>query len=296
MLPRLHLLLSVSFPLLFAVAPLFAGPLPIGTNSIEITAAEKSLLVFTYKPTNYSNGPLIIVFHGMNRNADTYRDNAKGMADRFGALVAAPEFDRNRFPSEAYQRGGVTRGGNLRPAPERTVNLVAPIIAQLRRREGRPDQPVYLIGHSAGGQFLTRYAGFAESNSAVRIVAVNPGSQLFPTRDLPFQYGFGNLPDEVAGDDALKRYLARPLTLYLGTADTGEKDLDKTITAMKQGATRIERGRNSFEAAQALAKEKGWLCHWSIVEAPGVGHSSKGMFDHTLSHEALFGAEPRSAP
>ena len=65
--------------------------------------------VFTYKPANYKDGPLIVVFHGVLRNADTYRDNAKKLADRHGALVVAPRFDEKQFPSAKYQQGGLLK-------------------------------------------------------------------------------------------------------------------------------------------------------------------------------------------
>lgn len=272
---------------------LAAEAIPVGASQTEMTAGGRPIRVFTYKPAAYRDGPLIVVFHGMNRNADTYRDNARGMGDRFGALIAAPEFDAQRFPAVAYQRGGIVKDGRLQPQASWTCSLVPGIVKAIREREGRARMPCYLIGHSAGGQFLARLAGFMETD-AVRIVAANPGSHLFPTREMPFQYGFGGLPDAVSNDAALRRYLAQPLTLFLGAADTGDASLDKSETAMKQGATRIERGRNCFRAAEQLAQEKGWPFHWRLVEAPGIGHDSKAMFNHPRCEEALFGASRRA--
>jgi hypothetical protein len=152
--------------------------------------------------------------------------------------------------------------------------------------------PYYLIGHSAGGQFLARLAGFVEGD-ARRIVLANPGSHLFPTRELPFPYGFGGLPGRLGGDAALKRYLAQPVTIYLGTADTGSENLPQNENAKKQGKTRYERGRKCFEAAQELAKAKGWACNWRLVEAPKVAHDNKAMFDHENCARALFGKAGR---
>ncbi|MEW6304917.1 MAG: hypothetical protein AB1705_15695 [Verrucomicrobiota bacterium] len=270
-------------------------PIPAGAAQIEVEVNGLKLDAFTYRPANYKDGPLIVVFHGMNRNADDYRDNAKGMGDRFAALIVAPRFDTNRFPVPKYQHGGVMLGGKLQPQEEWTYSLIPKFIEEVRRREGRPDMPYYFIGHSAGGQFLTRLAGFSPTG-AKRIVAANPGTQLFPTTELKFPYGFGEVPEPAGGDEGLKRYLAQPLTLYLGTADTGSKDLDRTETAMKQGATRIERGRNCFLRAQELAKQRGWPCNWSIVEAPELGHDSKKMFDHANCEKALFTGECVTGP
>ena len=149
--------------------------------------------------------------------------------------------------------------------------------------------PYYFLGHSGGGQFLVRLAGFVKTD-AKRIVAANPGSHLFPTRDLAFPYGFGRLPDELSNDDALKRYLAQPLTIFLGTADTmKDKNLDESDMAKKQGATRYERRPNAFRAAEELARKKKWEFNWRLVEAKGVGHSAKGMFADPECEAALFG-------
>jgi poly(3-hydroxybutyrate) depolymerase len=262
-------------------------PLPDGAGKVEVEAGGHKLEVFTYKPKGYKDGPLIVVFHGMLRNAETYRDNARGMGDRFGALVVAPLFDAPRFPNESYQLGGLLRKGEVQPAERWTGQVVPKLVGEVRRRERRPDLPYYLIGHSAGGQFLTRVVG-ALPTGAERIVAANPGSHLFPTRDLPFPYGFGKLPAELSDDAALKRYLAQPLTIYVGTADTGSQNLPRSETANKQGATRYERGTNCFKAAQELAKAQGWEFNWRLVEAPDIGHDAKAMFDHKNCAQALF--------
>ena len=124
---------------------------------------------------------------------------------------------------------------------------------------------------------------------ARRIVAANPGSDLFPTRDLPFGYGFGGLPPALGGDEALRAYLAAPLTLYLGTGDiVADKDFDRSPTAMRQGSCRLERGRACFEMARRLARERKWAFNWRKVEIPGVGHSATRMFNGREVADALF--------
>ena len=70
-------------PLLLLVASPDAAPVPIGPGKIEVEVGGRKFDVFTYKPRGYKDGPLIVVFHGMNRNADTYRDNGIGMGDKF---------------------------------------------------------------------------------------------------------------------------------------------------------------------------------------------------------------------
>ncbi len=268
--------------------------LPAGKGQFSLSARGKTLEVFTYKPPAYQDGPLILVMHGMNRNPATYRDNAVQIGERFQALIAAPGFDLEQFPVEAYQRGGVTLDGKAQDESKWTFQCIGDVVAAIRARERRPNLPYFLIGHSAGGQFLTRLAAF-QPGEAGRIVAANPGNLIFPTRDLPFQYGFGGLPDGWSSDAWIQRYLAAPLTLFLGTADTGKKNLDLSATAMRQGPTRLERGRACFAMAQKLASEKGWAFNWTLVEAEGVGHDSAALFNHPKTAEALFGARDASS-
>ncbi|MFN5561714.1 MAG: hypothetical protein ACK5CF_13275, partial [Opitutaceae bacterium] len=129
----------------------------------------------------------------------------------------------------------------------------------------------------------------------VRIIAANPGSHLFPTRDADFGYGFGALPTEWSDDASLRRYLAAPLTFYLGTADTdpNAKSLDRSAAALRQGASRYERGHACFAFARALAAERGWTFSWRLVEAAGVGHDAAMMFAAPEAMEAVFGRPER---
>ncbi len=69
--------------------------------------------------------------------------------------------------------------------------------------------PYYLIGHSAGGQFLARTSAFVDTGAA-RIVAANPGTHLFPVKDAEYPLGFGKLPAELTRDEQLlSRFLRR---------------------------------------------------------------------------------------
>jgi len=267
-----------------------AQPVPAGSSKISVVAGGVPLDVYTHKPANYRGGPLILVFHGVQRNAEDYRDWAVVLAERFGAIVAAPHFDKERFSVEAYQRGGVIRDGVLQPAERWTYAKVPALIAALRAREGRPDLPVTIIGHSAGGQFVQRMAALFPEHGAVRVVAANPGSHIFPRTDWPYGFGFGGLG---ADDAMLRRYLAAPLTLYLGTGDTdpNHPSLTRDEDSMRQGPHRYARGQALWDYAQKLARERGWPCHWRKVETPGIAHDAAKMFAAKEVEDALFGTD-----
>jgi poly(3-hydroxybutyrate) depolymerase len=266
-----------------------AEPLPVGAGSVEMPDAAEPLTLYTYKPPTYRGGPLLIVFHGVQRNAEDYRNFAITLAERFGVIVVAPRFDAARFPSARYQRGGLLRDGKPQPPGQWTYAFVPKIAAHVRGLEGRPALPYYLIGHSAGGQFLVRLAAFLPGE-AVRIVAANAGSQLFPSREHDFGYGFGGLPAELGSDEVMQRYLAAPLVLYQGTGDVlPGNSFDQSPAGMRQGPNRLARGRAAFEAAQKLAQERGWEFNWRKVETPDIGHEAAFMFAAREVEDALFG-------
>jgi pimeloyl-ACP methyl ester carboxylesterase len=271
-----------------------AAPLPVGSAQFTAPNEGEPLTVFTYKPATYRDGPLFVICHGVGRNAEDYRNFAITLAERFGAIVVAPLFDRVRYPSARYQRGGLlNQDGVVQPREAWTYAAIPRLVAEVRAKEGVATLPYYLIGHSAGGQFLVRLAAFLPGE-ATRIVAANPGSHLFPVRDQDFGYGFGGLPAELGNDEVIRRYLAARLTIYLGTADnTPENSFDDSPAGMRQGPNRLARGRACFAEAERLAREKGWAFNWRKVETPGIGHAAAFMFAAKEAGDAIFGADKK---
>jgi len=276
-----------------ASARIAAEPIAAGSSQFVFGTGKEAITVFTHKPDHYAGGPLLMVMHGMNRNAEDYRNYAITLATRLKVIVAAPHFDKDRFSTAAYNRGGIIDdAGQPQPREQWTYTTVLRIVEDIRTREGKPDLAYSFIGHSGGGQFLVRLAAFSPG-AATRIVAANPGSLLFPRRDWNFGYGFGGLPEELSNEATLRRYLAAPLTLNLGTADIDPNHdvLDKSKDAMLQGGFRLERGRACYEFARKLAAEKGWPFHWRKVETEGIGHDGEKMFAAPEATEALTGTK-----
>jgi pimeloyl-ACP methyl ester carboxylesterase len=264
--------------------------IPSGKSSITLELRGKTIPVFLYKPESYKRERILVVMHGVNRNAEEYRDHSEKMADRLGTLIVAPLFDVTQFPSVKYQRGGVVNQDNEpQPREDWTYLFIPEIVERIREIENQKDIPFYVIGHSAGGQFVVRMSAFLNTG-AKRLVASNPGSLIFPTRESPFGYGFGGLPSELSSDEQLKNFLSVPLTLYVGTEDNKPDEyFDDSADAMKQGSGRYQRSHACFKMAKRLAEEKGWPFAWRIVDAPGIGHDHEMMFNHQMCEHALFG-------
>ncbi|MCU0714225.1 MAG: hypothetical protein MUC43_19380 [Pirellula sp.] len=290
----LGLLLSFASPVVLFVE---ASSIVVGKSSVTLELRGKTIPVFLYKPESFKGERILVVMHGVNRNAEEYRDHAEkmgdrfgAMGDRFGALIVTPLFDTKQFPSVKYQRGGVVDKENrVQPRDEWTYLLIPEIVGGIRDLENKRDIPFYVIGHSAGGQFVVRMSALLNTG-AKRLVSSNPGSLIFPSRDSPFGYGFGGLPDELSSDEQLKNFLSAPLTLYVGTDDNKPDEyFDDSADAMKQGGGRYQRSHACFEMAKRLAESKGWPFGWRIVDAPGVGHDHELMFNHEMCEQALFG-------
>jgi poly(3-hydroxybutyrate) depolymerase len=260
----------------------------IGPGNGEQSAAlpGATLRLFTYRPTDCTPDLLLLAFHGVQRDAGPYRDHARPLADRLCALVVAPQFDKQRFPRDLYQYGGIVQNGVAVTPGGRTVDLVAPLAAWARAAAGSPQMPYVLLGHSAGAQFVDRVAAFATTDAA-RMVAANPSTWVMPSLAEPAPFGFGRFGPTGDAEAALRAYLARPLVVLLGDADTGKHNLAASPEAMAQGPYRLARGRNAFRQARETAARMSWPFNWTLVEIPGVGHNAAAMFAAPQTAAAL---------
>ena len=266
-----------------------SGVAPEGKGEVSVGEGDRTIQVLTYKPKGFSNGPIFFVFHGAKRNADDYRDWSIALAEKHHAMVAAPLFDQERFLAHLYSWGGIlTKDGKLRNENGWSFPIATELIQDILKREGDPKRDHYLIGHSGGGQFLTRYVAI-EPVAAKRVVAANAGTYAFPRLDWDWGYGFGKLPKDLQKEDRFKKMVETPMTIYLGLEDTipSGENFDASSEANRQGTARLQRGRNFFEYCQKLAKEKGWKFNWTKVEVPNVGHDANLMINNLRIKKAL---------
>lgn len=212
-------------------------------------------------------------------------------------LELVPLFDEQRFPSWRYQKGGIAYRGVLLPPHEWTGNFALRLVAWGRGEENRPTLPDVLVGHSAGAQFLSRFAALIP-NEARAIVIANPSTHVLPSFDTDPPFGLRGLyaPDRQL--DALRNYLAQPVILVLGKDDVGDRDRDDEPAAVEQGKTPYERGMNTFRAGQVAAASHGWTLQWKLIELSGVGHSAGEVFSSKPVKQAIrdaLAAQSRSS-
>jgi poly(3-hydroxybutyrate) depolymerase len=222
--------------------------------------------------------PLLIVIHGNGRGAADSRNDWIDAAERYGVLVAAPRFDKQRFSSRLFQQG------NVRAEPDKakwTFGIVERLF-DAARATGRVEGATYRIfGHSAGSQFVHRMALLMPEARFSRAVVANAG---FYTRPLgteaaggfAYPYSLGGTP---ATDATLKAALAKPVIVMLGERDNDpdQVEINKSKGAEAQGPTRFARGEAFTADIKTVAARLGVATAWREITVPGVAHQQKRM-------------------
>jgi len=230
------------------------------------------ITVYSVEPRSVDeDAPVVFVMHGVLRNAADYRDNWIGLAREYGLNIYAPEFDAERFPGAAsYNLGGV--GSDAASA----FDAIEPLFARLRAQRGLTATGYVVFGHSAGAQFVHRFACFAVPEHLQLAIVANAGWYTLPEPEEAWPYGLGAVD---AGQCEVGRWLGQPLLILLGDQDTDPEHryLRRTPEAMRQGPHRFARGQYFLEAGRAAAAARGVPFRWRLQTVPGVGHDNAGM-------------------
>lgn len=268
-----------------------ALPQGAGHYAFEHPATRTMVPVDYYKPAGFTGQtPVVVVLHGIKRDAPAYRDVWQRYADLHKLLILVPTFTRQAYPgANGYNLGNVFHAtskaeltGKVLPAQANPVALwsfALPdiVFEDFKEREDTAQTGYTLFGHGAGAQFANRFALFMQSSLACRIIAANPGWYTYPDRSATWPYGIGGV---TAIDDAqINRYLGAPLVLMLGTDDIKQSGgvMRNTDVAKAQGANRHIRGATFIEYVSQLAAARGVSLAWQIDHVAGAGHSDEAM-------------------
>lgn len=225
-----------------------------------------------------SDTPVVFVMHGVNRDADRYRDEWAALARQHGFIAVVPQFSREYFPgSRGYNTGysseddGTPRSRNLW-----SFAAIEPLFDDVRQRFGTRAPRYSIYGHSAGAQFVHRFVLFMPEARIDQAISANAGWYTMPDMQTVFPYGLAATPVD---EGALAAALGKRVTVLLGTADTdrADPDLRKTPEADAQGPHRFARGQQFFANAKQAAERLETPFGWSIRTVPDVGHSNGKM-------------------
>ena len=304
---------------------------PDCTEWVSLGGGEARALVYrTYplatKAVNITRA--LIMIHGAGRDADNYFRTALAAAFLAGALedtiVISPRFGSNNgsgcrdilaanevnwsCSGDSWRSGGFADGGSLS-----SYDFTDEILRKLARKDVFPAlKAIVVAGHSAGGQYVTRYEMSNQIHATLGVpityVVSNPSSYAYLDSARPdaagsefrsfsdgrncttydrWPYGLQNRSSYAAklSEDQLRKQLAaRPVTYLLGEIDILPLGgFDSSCPAMAQGPTRLARG-------QAYAKyvNQKYGARHQVTVVPLCGHNSRCMFTAQPALPILF--------
>lgn len=276
-----------------------------------------------------------VMVHGTNRNASEYfawtlaSTAAAGKLD--STAVAAPHFKaRTATGGDAVNEGelywtneGWKSGESASNGSEFSYDAMNSIVRAFADRNRFPNlEEIVVAGHSAGGQYVQRYAATnlidPIANVKIRYVVANPSSYVYmnelrlttggacsekggctgkfvPYSDASncttynqYRYGLDRLTGfaALAGAQRIRaQFPARRVYYLVGELDTNVNDpsLDKSCPAQSQGPNRRERGLTFWNhVSQQFSADH------KIAIAPGCGHSAVCVFAGPAGVKAVF--------
>jgi len=240
--------------------------------------------VYYYQPESLTKqSPLVVVFHGLLRNADEYRDKWVELAEENSFMILAPEISANTYPGmNGYNLGNVMAAKDQFIQKDRkfwSFQLVDQVIDHYAENiiQSNEHENV-IIGHSAGCQFTHRMMMLMPTTKADLVICSAAGWYTLPDRDAAWPYGIKEI-NNLVSDDQLKQSFRAPYLLMVGEKDNSRvaRTLRRTPEAMQQGRQRVERAQNYFEYNKALAEKMGADFNWQFRIAPNVSHASTGV-------------------
>ena len=247
---------------------------------------KSPLKVYYFSPKgNPDSLPIVILMHGAHRDASAYMDGLVDAATVFNCIVVAPEFDKDTYPeTDMYNLGNVynKREHGFTKKEDWTFELIEPLFDEVVKQTKSIDKGYYFYGHSAGGQFVTRFLLWEPENRIIRAAAANPGWYTLPSKDVDFPFGLkkSNVPDS-----NIPPMWAKKVFLLLGTADVIRESVDFNSSAQAdaQGQNRFERGQYFFKMAKSNAESLNTPFNWTEIFVPGIGHDNQNMSKFALS-------------
>lgn len=175
---------------------------------VTLGAGPARSMIYTSYPLDKRNDRIrraLIMVHGTNRNADHYFATAMAAAFLAGAVddavVIAPHFiactDKPEIDEVVWNCGGDSwrSGGASSSHPDlNSFDLADQILRTLANKNVFPNlQAIVVAGHSAGGQFVTRYEMSNRVHDTLGVpvsyVVANPSSYSWPAATRPTAAG-----------------------------------------------------------------------------------------------------------
>ena len=261
----------------------------------------------------------LLVIHGAGRNSDAYFRSGAAAAFLAGALddtivislrFASSDGKSCKDPLSEGEinwrcSGGDTwRSGAAAVTDEKitSYDVTDELLRKLARKSVFPNLKIIVVsGHSAGGQYVSRYAMASTVHEQLGVpvsyVVSNPSSYAYLDETRPsapscegydkWPYGMIDRKGYAAqlSDDQLKKQIVtRPVVYLLGELDTLPiAGFDSTCPAMAQGPSRLERGKSYAEYINGR-----YGAHHTVTQIPLCGHNARCIFTADPALAILF--------
>ena len=303
---------------------------PACTEWISLGGSARSLVYRTYPLTgkNENITRALVMIHGAGRDADNYFRTTLAAGFLAGALentiILSPRFASNEgrgchdtlaenevnwsCGGDSWRSGGVS----VNHKELNSYNFADEILRKLADKKSFPNLKMIVVaGHSAGGQFVTRYEMANKVDGTIGVpvayVVANPSSYAYPDGGRPAAEGsFGPFPDarncttynrwpygmesrtgytaDISDEQLKSQLAARPVTYLLGEIDILPLGgFDSSCPAMAQGPTRLARG----QAFHKLLVENLKARH-KLTVVPICGHNARCMFTAEIALPIIF--------
>jgi pimeloyl-ACP methyl ester carboxylesterase len=266
----------------------------------------------------------VIVIHGNRRDPDRYFEAliaaARTESRLANTLLLAPHFQTAKDEPARGQHYWSSSGWKIGNRSRDAARISSFAVLDELLKTICPNDPkslsilkkIVIVGHSAGGQFVQRYAaggaGCANSSVEVRYVVMNPSSYLYPDGrrradgEGPFrnhQFGCWEYDDYKYGLRDLNAYMkavgeARLLARLFGRSVyylAGEDDLrldssslDKSCEGNLQGPQRLARHQNYRDYSKLFEDWRGSV----FLTIPSIGHQGEKMLKSETARRILF--------
>ncbi|CAN0555144.1 unnamed protein product [Ectocarpus sp. 12 AP-2014] len=265
-------------------------------------ATGQDVNVYYYQPNSYTaDTPVVLILHGLQRDAENYRDSWAEHAEREGLMVLVPRFSAQAYPggngfnlgnvfkaTSAEEARGFTQLEQVNPPDQWAFTLIERVFTDFKAyRNSSNRETYYLYGHGAGAQVAHRFAMFMPESNAEEIIVGAAGWYTMPDEAIAWPYGTGGVP--MLDASATAAFLAQPMLLLAGGADTATLHtvMRQTPETNAQGATRVERTRYYYEFAKRQALSQNTAFNWRHWVLPGVTHSPGQMTPFAARYIAL---------
>ena len=232
---------------------------------------------------------VLVLIHGTPGRDETAIDCAEKFLTDFistakdkKVILLAPVFDTKNFG------GHKGPGGGYRGLFGREISadkFVIEILSKYKRYL-KPNDKIYVYGHSAGGQFISRFIVMHSDRIAAAVISA-AGTYAFPNPNIKWPDGMARLQREFEWDgdkrtqkidvspnpDGWVKSATLPITVIVGKLD----DTKVPETEGQLGESMVERASLWVQSMNELAEEHGQTGTVNLVLVDEVGHTSSQL-------------------